>query len=150
MVGWRERAGAACGRPESRQVATRRACVAAGLLVRGLIGGVDVTDFPFTIGRIQGNGLVVAEEGISRRHALIDLVDGRYLIEDLNSTDGILVNGRGRMTAILRSGDVISIGPVKLVFHLTSDADATPPAPGAGGNHADRSVRDEVTERRVV
>ena len=99
---------------------------------------------------IQGNGLVVAEEGISRRHALIDLVDGRYLIEDLNSTDGILVNGRGRMTAILRSGDVISIGPVKLVFHLTSDADATPPAPGAGGNHADRSVRDEVTERRVV
>ena len=83
---------------------------------------VEIRSLPFGIGRGSGNKLVIDEQEISRRHALIDEVDGRYVVEDLNSRNGVLVNGQRRETAVLRSGDVIGIGHAKLVFSLADDA----------------------------
>ena len=53
---------------------------------------------------------MIEEKEISRRHALIDRVGGHYVIEDLNSRNGVLVNGKRREMANLKSGDVITIG----------------------------------------
>ena len=50
-----------------------------------LVARVDIGTVPFRIGRGHGNGLVIEEKEISRRHALIDRVGDRYVIEDLNS-----------------------------------------------------------------
>ena len=86
-----------------------------------LVARVDIASVPFTIGRGHGNGLMIEEQEISRRHALIDRAGGRYVIEDLNSRNGVLVNGKRREMANLKSGDVITIGGVKLVFHLKDD-----------------------------
>jgi general secretion pathway protein A len=81
-----------------------------------LVAKVAVESFPFTIGRQPGNSLVLAELEISRRHALINRVGDRYIIEDLHSINGILVNGRRCDTAVLSSGDIVRIGLVDLVF----------------------------------
>jgi type II secretory pathway predicted ATPase ExeA len=86
-----------------------------------LVARVDITSVPFTIGRGHGNGLVIEEKEISRRHALIDRAGSRYVIEDLNSRNGVLVNGKRREVATLKAGDVIHIGGVKLVFHLKDE-----------------------------
>jgi type II secretory pathway predicted ATPase ExeA len=86
-----------------------------------LVARVDIGSVPFTIGRGHGNGLMIEEKEISRRHALIDRTGGRYMIEDLNSRNGVLVNGKRREMANLKSGDVINIGGVKLVFHLKDE-----------------------------
>jgi|MudIll2142460700_1097286.scaffolds.fasta_scaffold08029_3 pSer/pThr/pTyr-binding forkhead associated (FHA) protein len=83
---------------------------------------VEINDLPFSIGRGHGNDLVIEDTAVSRRHALIDFVDGRYIVEDLNSVNGILVNYSGRETAALKSGDVISIGHASIVFHLIRDS----------------------------
>jgi type II secretory pathway predicted ATPase ExeA len=86
-----------------------------------LVARVDVANVPFTIGRNHGNGLVIDEKEISRRHALIDRIGTRYVIEDLNSRNGLVVNGKRCEMVNLKSGDVITIGSVKLVFYLKDE-----------------------------
>jgi len=94
-----------------------------------LVAKVPVESFPFTIGRQPGNNLVLAELEISRRHALINRVGDRYIVEDLHSINGILVNGRRCDTAVLNSGDIVRVGLVDLVF-------------GAGDERAERHIAD--------
>ncbi len=78
----------------------------------------DAHRFPFVIGRSNANDLVVIDKEVSRRHALIDCIGGIYVVEDLNSKNGILVNQKRRARALLRSGDIISFGQVDVVFYL--------------------------------
>jgi pSer/pThr/pTyr-binding forkhead associated (FHA) protein len=79
---------------------------------------VEIESVPFSIGRSDANVLVISEQEVSRFHALIDRVDGRYVIEDHNSRNGLLVNHKRRDTAVLESGDVITIAHIDLVFSL--------------------------------
>ncbi|MFO1355846.1 MAG: AAA family ATPase [Gammaproteobacteria bacterium] len=91
---------------------------------------VQAGQFPFVIGRSNANDLVVIDKEVSRRHALIDCISGIYVIEDLNSKNGILVNRKRRPRALLRSGDVITFGQIDVVFHsdraAAGDAAASP------------------------
>ncbi|MFN7945862.1 MAG: FHA domain-containing protein [Blastocatellia bacterium] len=65
----------------------------------------------FTIGRETDNDLVVADAGLSRRHALIENYDGLAQITDRDSRNGTFVNGvRVNGTSPLRDGDVITFG----------------------------------------
>jgi general secretion pathway protein A len=88
-----------------------------------LLEQADVHRFPFVIGRSNANDLVVIDKEVSRRHALIDCIGGIYVIEDLNSKNGILVNQKRRARALLRSGDIISFGQVDVVFYLERKRD---------------------------
>lgn len=88
---------------------------------------VQAGRFPFVIGRSNANDLVVIDKEVSRRHAIIDCIGGIYVVEDLNSKNGILVNRKRRPRALLRSGDVITFGQVDVVFY--SDRAAAKDAP---------------------
>lgn len=101
---------------------------------------VQAGQFPFVIGRSNANDLVVIDKEVSRRHALIDCIGGIYVVEDLNSKNGILVNRKRRPRALLRSGDVISFGQVDVVFY--SDRKA---AKDAAGQHAAPAADDAAT-----
>jgi len=83
-----------------------------------LLEQVEAHSFPFVIGRGNANDLVIIDKEVSRRHALIDCIGGIYVVEDLNSKNGILVNQKPRARALLRSGDIISFGSVDVVFYL--------------------------------
>lgn len=89
---------------------------------------VQAGQFPFVIGRSNANDLVVIDKEVSRRHAIIDCIGGIYVVEDLNSKNGILVNRKRRPRALLRSGDVITFGQVDVVFY--SDRNAAKEATG--------------------
>jgi hypothetical protein len=83
-----------------------------------LLEQAEARKFPFVVGRSNANDLVIIDKEVSRRHALIDCISGIYVVEDLNSRNGILVNQKRRTRALLRSGDIISFGPVDVVFYL--------------------------------
>lgn len=83
-----------------------------------LLEQAEARSFPFVIGRSNANDLVIIDKEVSRRHALIDCIGGIYVVEDLNSKNGILVNQKRRARALLRSGDIISFGQVDVVFYL--------------------------------
>lgn len=47
----------------------------------------------FTIGRIDGNDMIMPDFAISKKHAIINRDDNSYYLKDLGSTNGTLVNG---------------------------------------------------------
>lgn len=74
----------------------------------------------FTIGRVPGQvDLVLDDKAVSSRHARIDRREGRFVLSDLESRNGTLVNGKEVKTPReLAAADRIEIGPYTLVFHL--------------------------------
>ena len=78
-----------------------------------------------TLGRSKRATVELEENGVSRLHcAIVREKSGRWMIEDVGSTNGTLVNG-GRITRIeLTAGDRIQLGPeVVLQFGFYDDAE---------------------------
>lgn len=87
---------------------------------RGFLVG-DQTEFllseTFNIGRSVNNDIVINETTVSHEHACISYYQKRYLLSDLNSTNGILYNDmRLQQDTALRRGDKIQIGSTILQF----------------------------------
>jgi pSer/pThr/pTyr-binding forkhead associated (FHA) protein len=68
------------------------------------------------IGRRVDNHLVMADPRVSRAHAQIRAIRGQYVLFDLNSTGGTMVNGRRVHQCALKPGDVISLSGVPLIY----------------------------------
>jgi hypothetical protein len=68
------------------------------------------------IGRRPDNHLILSDPRVSRAHAQIRAIRGQYVIFDLNSTGGTLVNGRRINQCALKPGDVISLSGVPLIY----------------------------------
>ncbi|MCC7109669.1 MAG: Flp pilus assembly complex ATPase component TadA [Deltaproteobacteria bacterium] len=68
-----------------------------------------------TIGRVQGNDIVLPKGNISKRHSRIVLRDGKFIIVDLKSTNGTFVNGK-RISSpqVLKDSDKVYIGDFTL------------------------------------
>jgi pSer/pThr/pTyr-binding forkhead associated (FHA) protein len=55
--------------------------------------------------------IVLVGERVSRQHAMLKIVDGQLMLEDLGSRNGTYVNGRRvAKPTMLRAGDVIAVG----------------------------------------
>jgi len=72
-----------------------------------------------SVGRVQGNDLMLPKGNVSKRHARLLYRDGRFIVTDLNSTNGTYVNRR-RITqaTIVREGDRIYVGDFVLRIEL--------------------------------
>lgn len=77
---------------------------------------VFLSRLPFTIGRRLGCDLVLSDLQVSRTHARISGQDGTFVLEDLNSTNGTMVNGQWIQRHVLRPGHEIQIGQTRLRF----------------------------------
>jgi len=77
------------------------------------------------IGRDSTNGVVINDAEISRKHARLTFQGGKYVLEDLSSTNGTFVNGqRLAGPAVLKSGDVISFGEQIVLMYDALSVDA--------------------------
>ncbi len=68
------------------------------------------------IGRKLDNHIVIQDPRVSRNHAQIRMVEGQYILLDLNSTGGTMVNGTNISKSVLYSGDSVSLAGVNLKF----------------------------------
>jgi len=68
------------------------------------------------VGRRLDNQLILEDPHVSRTHAQIRARDGRFVVFDLGSTGGTLVNGHRVHQHVLRPGDVITIAGVSMVY----------------------------------
>ena len=72
-----------------------------------------------TIGRSRDCDIVLADTGVSRRHAAIRPSGDGWTIEDLGSTNGVLVNGREvHGEERLAPGDRLGLGSTEIVFEV--------------------------------
>ena len=68
------------------------------------------------IGRSRRADLVLADPNISRQHAEVRREGDTYVIVDLDSTNGVLVNRRAVKRAVLQEGDRVELGATELRF----------------------------------
>jgi pSer/pThr/pTyr-binding forkhead associated (FHA) protein len=91
---------------------------------------VDGAIFPLrlvvvNIGRRLDNHLVIDDPRVSRAHAQLRAVHGRYVLFDLNSTGGTYVNGQRISQHSLKAGDVISLSGVPVIYGEDTPSDET-------------------------
>ncbi len=79
------------------------------------------------IGRLMDADVRVDDLTVSRRHAQVVMTDGDFVVSDLGSGNGTLVNGtRIKEPTVLKDGDEICISTVHFVFR--EDPNAGPPS----------------------
>jgi len=121
-----------------------------------------------TIGRDSSNEIPVNDAEVSRRHSRLTFQGGKYVLEDMGSTNGTFVNGQ-RLTGprVLKTGEVISLGEQIVFVYEAVDSDpgatmvsprkapaarpvaAPPPAPQAYAGQVPASPPEEATDKKT-
>lgn len=84
---------------------------------------VLIESLPFTIGRQADRNLSLPDSQVSRQHAVIHEDEEGFLIEDLGSRHGTLINGVRKDSARLRSGDRIQLGAASIALLFLNSPD---------------------------
>ncbi len=102
------------------------------------------------VGRTPDNDLQIDSKFISRHHCqFVTGSDGLTVVEDLNSTNGIVMRGKRLRRHTLRDGDVVMLGQHEVLYvdagaeHL---ADTQDDLPQVSGSAANEEVNEEVDE----
>lgn len=79
---------------------------------------IEITQDQVTMGRGADNDLVFPDIACSRRHCILEKRNGDYVVTDLGSGNGTVVNGGRIQNVVLNDGDEIEIGSTILQFNL--------------------------------
>ncbi|HYO82677.1 MAG TPA: sigma 54-interacting transcriptional regulator [Bryobacteraceae bacterium] len=114
------------------------------LAVSGPLKGVlfRLTQDEVTIGRHSSNQLCIGDLSVSRHHCTIESSNGSYLVRDLGSNNGTLINGVPIQAHTLVDGDEIAVGSTVLRFV------GQPPVERL--DFAPRVTRSEVLPRTTI
>ncbi len=70
-----------------------------------------------TLGRLEECDICIPNSAVSSRHCIMTKEeDGDYLLSDLNSTNGTIVNGKAVDEVKLEHSDIIRIGAVEIIY----------------------------------
>lgn len=78
---------------------------------------IELGDKDIVMGRSPECDIQFIVENVSRRHARVFFHNEEYMIEDLESTNGLFVNGVKVVRCALRNNDQIELGGVRLLFN---------------------------------
>src|SRR6187551_1910536 len=77
---------------------------------------VSLSSDRVTIGRKPTNTVALKDEKASGSHAEVVFEEGRYVLRDLGSTNGTLLDGKKVEEVALATQDVFQVGRVKFKF----------------------------------
>ena len=71
-----------------------------------------------SIGRVDGNDMIMPDYAISKQHAILEIKRGNYTIADCGSTNGTMVNGKrlDKKAVNLKDGDVVGFARYEFTF----------------------------------
>jgi hypothetical protein len=81
---------------------------------------ISLARSPVTVGRLSTNDIVLGDANVSRRHAELQRDGDGWILTDLGSTNGSLVNGRPATQQQLKDGDRLTFGSTDLVFRISA------------------------------
>jgi hypothetical protein len=89
---------------------------------------------PWTVGRSQENDIVIPDPNVSRKHARLSRADNGYVVEDLGSTNGTLLDGAPIDRERIESGDELTFGEstARFVRRIDSPGQGERDPSGAG------------------
>ncbi len=82
-------------------------------------GRVGIERRALVLGRSRECDVVITDGNVSRRHAELVRDAGGFVVRDLDSTNGVLVNGRRVREARVGPGDAIVVGLTTLRLERT-------------------------------
>jgi pSer/pThr/pTyr-binding forkhead associated (FHA) protein len=102
----------------------------AAKLILSMDGGI-IKEYPLnkeriTIGRKAHNDIIIDNLAVSGEHAVIVTILNDSFLEDLDSTNGLEVNGKATKKHFLQNNDVIEIGKYKLKYITDQITQTTP------------------------
>ena len=102
----------------------------AAKLILSMDGGI-IKDYPLnkeriTIGRKAHNDIVIDNLAVSGEHAAVVTILNDSFLEDLDSTNGLEVNGKPTKKHFLQNNDVIEIGKYRLKYITDQITQTTP------------------------
>lgn len=116
-------------RAQERQVSTKK--TPSVVLVVDEQAGEEIQQFvhsPISIGRDPACDFVLAESTVSTRHAILSYHHNQWWIEDLNSTNGTLLNGQPVLEpVVLTTNDHVKCGQVDLHVVISAGETNTQP-----------------------
>ena len=80
---------------------------------REFVLGQDV----ITVGRLPESEVRLDSNEVSRKHMLLKKIGDEYACTDMESHNGVFLNGVKIHSATLREGDTLQIGDVILIYH---------------------------------
>jgi hypothetical protein len=85
-------------------------------LVKGEYASGPVNSF--SVGRVDGNDMIMPDYAISKQHAVLEIKRGNYTIMDGGSTNGTMVNGKrlDKKPVNLRNEDVVGFARYEFTF----------------------------------
>lgn len=81
---------------------------------------ISLTRSPVVIGRMSTCDVVLSDSNVSRRHAELRREGDQWVLEDLGSTNGTLVDGKLAKQHRLTGGEILSFGTSALRFELAA------------------------------
>jgi pSer/pThr/pTyr-binding forkhead associated (FHA) protein len=97
-----------------------------------------------SIGRLVSNDIWLEEPIVSRHHCVIRTEGDEYMIEDLNSANGTLVNGELVKTCSLKEGALIQIGTSILRFRLQNPEESIAVSRNLISSKGERSLSEST------
>ncbi len=106
---------------------------------------VSLNNQTLTIGRQHDNQIVLDDNRVSRYHAQVQHRYKHWILRDLGSSLGTIVNGQPIKEYVLQPGDVIQIGTTQLIYAREAATTSTPSVerPATGGSRT-RQIRSKA------
>ena len=101
------------------------------------------------IGRSEHNDVCLPSPHLSRHHAVIVGTPQGYYLVDLNSANGVLLNGRKIERAALCDDDILGIGPFRLKVQVPESLTQGSPLPGEA-SLSETNVMPQVIEESAA
>ena len=111
---------------------------------------IDLTAELYVIGRSEESNCRLEHPSISRAHARIDYDAGQWTISDLDSINGILINGLKKDDYVLKAGDIIRLGSVEIRYVAPGEPYDFIPPESAGEEQISREPSDRKKNRRML
>jgi len=96
------------------------------------------------VGRLESSDIVLRFPNVSGRHCELNLIDGRWFVKDLGSSNGTKVNGVRASESRIEPGDTLSIA--KHEFEVAYEPIRT----GAGDEPPNRAGADAIFARSLL
>ena len=103
-----------------------------------------------TIGRRPANDIHIDNLAVSGEHAVITTIGDDSFLEDMNSTNGTLVNNKAIRKHVLQHNDVIEFGKYQLLYVNQAQAKTSANTGGFANTVVMRPARLEVAEPEVT
>lgn len=107
---------------------------------------VEIDTVPFTLGRKAHNSFAIADRRVSGEHARIVREDGVWIIEDLDSGNGLVVGGRRAKRLRMVNGQEIAIGDTVISFRGLPAVSKPERASAKGARAASATMVDEFAD----